>query len=50
MATHKISLTLGDLLERRFQQKLETGMKKAVIVAQSLDMTLPRQRRTKKSK
>lgn len=50
MATHKISLTLNEPLEKRFQSKLETGMKKASVIAQSLDETLPKSKRTKKSK
>lgn len=50
MATHKVSLTLNEPLEKRFQAKLETGMKKAVVITQALDSHLPKAKRIRKSK
>jgi hypothetical protein len=50
MATHKVSITLPDPLEKRFQSKLDSGMKKAVVITQALDAHLPKQKRKAKSK
>ncbi len=47
---HRITLTLPDHLDARFAQALETGVKKATVITNALDLSLPRARKISKRK